>query len=98
MIQLSNGNLLCAYESAGGVECVTSNDLGKSWQLPVVIAKPVPGVNMAVPEILELKDHSVLASYNPRPHKVNGNWDTTKHFAICTKRATIKAKPGRMNA
>lgn len=92
MIQLSNGNLLCVYESAGGVECVTSNDLGKSWQLPVVIAKPVPGVNMAVPEILELKDHSLLASYNPRPHKVNGLWDTTKHFAICTKKSYDKGK------
>lgn len=92
MIQLSNGNLFCVYENAGGVECITSNDLGKSWDQPVVIAKPVPGVNMAVPEILELKDNSLLASYNPRPHKVNGAWDTTKHFAICTKKSYDKGK------
>ncbi|SCW84827.1 sialidase family protein [Mucilaginibacter sp. NFR10] len=92
MIQLSNGNLFCVYESAGGVECITSSDLGKSWDQPVVIAKPTAGVNMAVPEILELKDHSLLASYNPRPHKVNGSWDTTKHFAICTKKSYDKGK------
>lgn len=87
MIQLSNGHLLCVYESAGGVECITSNNLGKTWLTPVIIAQAVPGINMAVPEILELKDRSLLASYNPRPHKVNGSWDTTKHFAICTKKS-----------
>ncbi|GGB20248.1 hypothetical protein GCM10011500_40470 [Mucilaginibacter rubeus] len=92
MIQLSNGNLFCVYESAGGIECITSTDLGKSWKPPVIIARPVPGVNMAVPEILELKDHSLLASYNPRPHKVNSAWDTTKHFAICTKKSYDKGK------
>lgn len=82
MIQLHNSNLLCVYESNGGVECTQSHDLGKTWLQPVVIAKAVSGVNMAVPDILELKNHSLLVSYNPRPHKINGSWDTTKHFAI----------------
>ncbi|GAA4314330.1 hypothetical protein GCM10023149_10460 [Mucilaginibacter gynuensis] len=87
MIQLYNGDLLCIYESRGGVECSTSKDLGKTWLAPVVIAVRAEGINMAVPEILELKDHSLLASYNPRPYKVKGVTDTTKHFGIRTKKS-----------
>ena len=87
MIQLSNGSLLCVYETEGGIECTASNDSGNTWQAPVNIAAPVQGVNMSVPDILELNDHSLLASYNPRPHKINGNRDTTKRFAICTKKS-----------
>ena len=92
MIQLSNGSLFCVYEGRGGVVSSISTDLGNTWQTPVVIAASVPGVNMNVPDILELKDHSLLASYNPRPHKINGDWDTTKHFAIVTKKSYDKGK------
>ncbi|SDE99611.1 BNR repeat-like domain-containing protein [Mucilaginibacter pineti] len=92
MIQLSDGNLFCVYESSGGVVSSISNDLGNTWQTPIVIAQQAPGVNMNVPDILELKDHSLLASYNPRPHKINGDWDTTKHFAIVTKKSYDKGK------
>lgn len=92
MIQLSNGNLLCVYESSGNVECTVSKDLGKTWLNPFTIAAAVPGVSMSVPEILELKDHSLLASYNPRPHKINGSWDTTKRFAIRTKKSYDQGK------
>jgi len=86
MIQLTNGNLICIYEG-NGIECTTSNDLGKTWEKPILVAPSGNGVNMAVPDILELKDHSLLASYNPRPRKVNGAWDTTKHFGIRTKKS-----------
>ena len=95
MIQLHNGNLLCVYESNGCVECTQSCDLGKTWLQPVIIAAAITGVNMAVPDILELKDHSLLASYNPRPHKINGGWDTTKHFAIRTKKSYDQGKTWR---
>jgi hypothetical protein len=84
MIQLYNGDLCCVYERKGSIECTASRDLGKTWQSPVTIAPATSGVNMSVPEILELKDHSLLVSYNPRPHKINGDWDTTKRFEICT--------------
>lgn len=95
MIQLGNGSLLCVYESGGGVECTTSNDEGKTWLAPTVIARPLPGIAMAVPDILELNDHSLLASYNPRPHKINGSWDTTKRFGICTKKSYDGGKTWR---
>ena len=92
MIQLYNGNLLCVYEDHDGIECTTSTNLGKNWLTPVKVALSTPGVNMAVPEILELKDHSLMVSYNPRPHKINGTWDTTQHFAIVTKKSYDEGK------
>ena len=87
MVQLINGKLICVYERKGNTECVKSADLGKTWSLPVTIAAAVPGISMAAPEVLALKDRSLLVSYNPRPYKINGNWDTTKRFAICTKKS-----------
>ncbi|MDN3583133.1 sialidase family protein [Mucilaginibacter flavus] len=92
MIQLHNGHLLCVYENHSGVQCTISTDLGKNWFAPVEVASSITGVNMAVPEILELKDHSLLVSYNPRPHKINGVWDTTKRFAIVTKKSYNEGK------
>jgi hypothetical protein len=92
MVQLSNGYLLCVYESSGNIECTLSADRGSTWLSPVIIAAAVPGINMSVPEILELHDHSLLVSYNPRPYQINGNWDATKKFAICTKKSYDQGK------
>lgn len=83
MVQLKNSQLACVYEG-NGIKFTTSADLGKTWATPTTIVANVAGVNMAVPELLELKDGSLLVSYNPRPHGVE---DTTKHFAICTIRS-----------
>jgi Neuraminidase (sialidase) len=92
MIQLKGGNLLCVYQSKAGIMCITSNDQGKTWLKPEIVTASFKGMEMAVPEVLELKDHSLLLSYNPRPYKINGSWDTTKHFAICTKKSYDKGK------
>lgn len=84
MIQLADNSLICVYE-AGGIYCVKSNDMGKTWSEQVLIAPNVDHVNMAVPDILQLKDHSLLACYNPRPSRRPA--DTTKHFGIKTKKS-----------
>lgn len=90
IIQLQTGSLLCIYESKRGIECIKSIDLGKTWADAVLISENRPGINMAVPEIIELKDHSLLVSYNPRPK--NGKVDTTKHFGIRTKKSYDEGK------
>lgn len=92
MISLSDGGLLCVYETGKGVECISSKDFGGTWIDPVLIAANKEGVNMAVPDILELDDHSLLVSYNPRPHKINGYWDSALHFAIRTKKSYDRGK------
>ncbi len=85
MIKLSNGWLCAVYESDGSVQCIHSNDLGLTWTEPVKIAVNENGINPSVPEILELNDHTLLASYNPRPPSTNT--DTSKHFSIRIKRS-----------
>lgn len=81
-IELQDGTLFCVFEEDGNVVSVQSSDKGKSWTAPQVIAAKEEGVNMAVPEIVQLQDGSLLVSYNPRPYGNNG-----KRFAIRTKKS-----------
>jgi hypothetical protein len=84
LIQMHDKSLLCVYEAAGSTVCVKSNDGGKSWSTQTVIAPREAGVSMSVPDILQLKDHSLLACYNPRPSR---GADTSKHFGIKTRKS-----------
>lgn len=83
MIQLHDQSLLAVYEASGNVVCVKSTDLGMTWSAPVSIAARADGINMAVPDILELKDHSLLACYNPRPYDIS----PSRKFGIRTKKS-----------
>ncbi len=81
MIQLKSKTLVCVYEISGGtINFIKSTDLGKTWMDPIVISHSVSGINRAVPEILELADGSLLASYNLRP----AIYDSSKHYGITT--------------
>jgi hypothetical protein len=88
MIQLHDRSLFTIYEQDGATVGVTSNDLGKTWSAPIVIAPREQGINMAVPDMLQLKDHTLLAFYNPRPFQK----DTARRFAIRVKRSTDHGK------
>lgn len=84
MIQLYDKSLICVYEVAGGsIECIKSFDAGDTWSAPVIVTTQQNNINMSVPEILELNDHSLLVSYNPRPRKSA----TSGHFGIRTKKS-----------
>ncbi len=70
MIQLYDSRLACVYEtSKGNVELVISPDSGKTWNSPQIIFETQNNISMAVPEIIELSDHSVLVACNPRPRE-----------------------------
>jgi len=83
LIQLNNGSLICTYESDGNVLVVNSSDTGKTWSSPIIVAAKSEGVNMAVPDVLQLKDGSILICYNPRPTSSAPE----KKFAIRTKKS-----------
>lgn len=83
MVQLRDKSLLAVYEADGAVVAVKSKDLGKNWSVPSVIAARQDGVNMAVPDVVELADGSILVSYNPRPYKI----DPARHFGIRTQKS-----------
>jgi len=83
MIQLHDGSLLTIYEADGNIVCRRSNDLGNTWTSTTAIAEKADGINMSVPHVIELDDHSLLASYNGRPAKMVPG----KKFNIKTKRS-----------
>lgn len=87
IIQLSSSQLICIYEAQGNVNCIFSSDLGKTWTGETNIAMREVGLNMTVPEVIQLRDKSLLASYNPRPYQIDGKADTSKHFEIRTKKS-----------
>lgn len=89
MVELKNGKLISVYAASNGnTEIVYSNDKGSHWSEPVIVAAKENGVRMDAPDILLLKDNSLLVCYNPR--LAGHNTDTSKHFAI----RTIKSYDG----
>lgn len=66
MARLANGEILCAFEWAGRVWVRRSADEGKTWSDPRQVVE-YPFGNAANPELLVLKDGSVLLFYNERP-------------------------------
>lgn len=84
MVQLQDGSLRCVYEANARIVVVASHDLGDTWSEPVVVAHPRPNLCLAVPEILELADGALLASFNPRPCPPGPD----RRFAIWTARST----------
>jgi len=83
MIQLHDQSLLAIYEASGNIVSVKSTDLGATWSAPISVAQSAVGTNMSVPDILELKDHSLLACYNPRPYDIS----PSRKFGIRTKKS-----------
>jgi hypothetical protein len=84
LIKLDDNSLICVYEIGGSTVCVKRVAGGKTWSQPITIASHEGGVAMAVPDILQLKDQSLLACYNPRPGR---GADTSKYFGIKTKKS-----------
>lgn len=81
MVTLKNGKLITVYAASNGnTEVVTSEDKGDHWSAPIVVAPKTEHVRMDAPNILLLKDNSLMICYNPRP--VGHNTDTSKRFAI----------------
>ncbi|TRX28899.1 hypothetical protein FNW25_03855 [Flavobacterium franklandianum] len=80
LVQLNDKKLMCTYESGGAILVKTSSDFGSTWSDPIKVASRNASVNMTTPDILQLKDNSILICYNPRPIAGNG----TAKFSINT--------------
>ncbi|MFV5695633.1 exo-alpha-sialidase [Flavobacterium sp. LB3P122] len=80
LVQLNDKKLMCTYESGGAILVKTSTDFGGTWSAPITVVSGNALVNMTTPDILQLKDNSILICYNPRPIAGNG----TVKFSINT--------------
>lgn len=67
LVQLNDKKIICTYESGGSVLVKISSDLGTTWSNPIKAVSGNSSVNMTTPDILQLKDNSILICYNPRP-------------------------------
>jgi hypothetical protein len=83
LAQLHDNTLLCVYEAGGNIVVVKSLDRGATWSDPITIANKQDGINMAVPDILELQDKSILVCYNPRPFEIH----PSRKFGLRTKKS-----------
>ncbi|WP_346861092.1 sialidase family protein [uncultured Draconibacterium sp.] len=84
--QLHNGILACVYEtSSGNVELVFSSDLGQNWGASQTIFFSKNNCNMAVPDIIELSDNSIIVACNPRPKEP---YSDDRKFGIKVRKST----------
>jgi hypothetical protein len=83
LIVLPDNSWLCTYEADGSVVVTKSTDKGQHWSDPVMVAERGNGYNMSVPDLLLLKDGSILIGYNPRPFEISPD----RKFAIRTKKS-----------
>ncbi len=87
MIQLQDKSLFCVYEATGEIVAVRSKDLGKTWSEPELLAAKQPHVKMSVPDVLQLKDNTLLVFYNPRPGRNNSGSEKDKYAINCLRSA-----------
>lgn len=79
IIQLKNQSLLLVYESNGAVVTKKSTDSGNSWSNLQTVVSKGNNVVMATPDVLQLKNGTILIFYNPRPTNAT---DSSKKFSI----------------
>ena len=84
MIQLQDGRLMAACEH-GGIDISFSNNGGKSWTSPTKIVSNTNNVPNCVPDLIQLKDGTIIVAYNPRP---NTPYTEDRHFGMRCKRST----------
>lgn len=84
LIELKNGRLLAVAQVSGGISSSVSTDKGGTWSTPVTIALPPDGVALAVPDLLQLSDGTILLGYNPRPE---APYSEERKFGIRVRRS-----------
>ena len=84
LIELQDGRLLAAAES-GGIVISFSENKGKTWSTPTKIASPSSKMFLAVPDLIQLSDGTILVGYNPRPE---APYSEERRFGIRVVRST----------
>lgn len=85
MIELQDGRLLAVAEAQGGISITFSSNKGSSWTPPQLIATPPDKVFLAVPDVIQLTDGTLVIGYNPRPRSP---YTTDRLFGIRVVKST----------
>lgn len=84
IIQLQDGRLMAVCES-GGINISFSSNLGNTWSSPVKIVTNTNNTPNCVPDLIQLKDGTIIVAYNPRPSEP---YTEDRKFGIRCKRST----------
>jgi len=82
--RLANGQIFFVAEYGNGIYCKLSSDNGKTWSTQKLIKADEANVHMAVPEVIQLANGTILVGYNGRVKTENG----VQHYDIRLKRST----------
>lgn len=82
--ELQDGRLMACCES-NGINIAFSTNKGSSWSSPQKIVSNSNNTPNAVPDLIQLKDGTIIVAYNPRP---NTPYTTDRKFGIRCKRST----------
>lgn len=67
IIQLQDGRIMVACEGGGGISVRYSSDYGSTWTQSQRIATNENKLPFAVPDLIQLKDGTIIVGFNPRP-------------------------------
>lgn len=84
IIELQDGRLMATCES-GGILISFSNDKGTTWSTPIRIVNNVNNIPNCVPDLIQLRDGTIIVAYNPRPAQP---YTEDRKFGIRCKRST----------
>lgn len=88
IIELQDGRLMAVCES-GGIKIAFSQNKGSTWSSATKIVNNPGGISEAVPDLIQLKDGTIIVAYNPRP---NEPYSEERKFGIRCKRSTDNGK------
>lgn len=84
LIELQDGRLMACSES-GGIKIAYSKNGGVSWGTPTTIARNPEKNPNCVPDLIQLRDGTIIVAYNPRPQEPYVN---ERRYSIRLRRST----------
>lgn len=88
IIELQDGRLMAVCES-GGIKIAFSQNKGSNWGDAIRIVENPSGISESVPDLIQLKDGTIIVAYNPRPRSP---YSEERKFGIRCKRSTDNGK------
>lgn len=88
VMELKDGRLMACCEW-GGIRISFSSDKGQTWDAPTTIVTNTNNIPNCVPDMIQLRDGTIIVAYNPRP---SAPYTDDRRFSIRLKRSTDKGR------
>lgn len=84
IMELQDGRLMACCEW-GGIRISFSSNKGQTWREPTTIVTNTNNIPNCVPDMIQLRDGTIIVAYNPRP---STPYTDDRRFSIRLKRST----------